>query len=334
MSLPKAVFLDTSILDGQQFNFASTSLATFVPACVGRGLKLLLPDPTELEIKRHIKKRSLEALAALEEARRKAPFLAKWKGLPNLRTGDQWIVTSVANKEWSDFLRQFSVVKLGYDLVHLPTVMRWYDRTEAPFRAGKKQKEFPDALAVAMLAAYAEREKICVAVVSTDPDFKHACERFGELLYFSSLPSLTEVLLSDDARVEKYRIALEAGRKTLEEAIKDQASALMVQHVEQEFDIRNVAARGVEIAEVSIVGLGDNECTVAFTASIQLEVELAWEERSDDDAEYVVRDVDDSVDVSGMAKVRYNVGTDSVDSVTYIHFDDEDVEISQTPSRW
>jgi hypothetical protein len=32
MSLPTAVFLDTSIFDGQQYNFASTAMQTFVAA--------------------------------------------------------------------------------------------------------------------------------------------------------------------------------------------------------------------------------------------------------------------------------------------------------------
>ena len=82
MSLPSAVFLDTSVLAGQQYNFASTALASFVPVAKERALKLLLPDPTEREIVRQIKERSQEALQALEEARRRAPFLAKWKHFP------------------------------------------------------------------------------------------------------------------------------------------------------------------------------------------------------------------------------------------------------------
>ncbi|MFM0348229.1 hypothetical protein, partial [Paraburkholderia sp. RL17-347-BIC-D] len=46
MSIPTVVFLDTSVLTGQQFNFASTALTTFLPAAQKAGLKLLLPDPT------------------------------------------------------------------------------------------------------------------------------------------------------------------------------------------------------------------------------------------------------------------------------------------------
>ena len=80
MLIPTAVFLDTSIFDSQQYNFQSTALATFVPACAKRQLALLLPDPTEREIKRHLRNRVAEVLTAVEGARRKAPFLARLKG--------------------------------------------------------------------------------------------------------------------------------------------------------------------------------------------------------------------------------------------------------------
>ncbi|MEO7890032.1 MAG: hypothetical protein ABIW19_08530 [Vicinamibacterales bacterium] len=82
MSVPTAVFPDTSVFDGQQYNFESTALSTFVPVCRERGLTLLLPEPIEKEIEQHIRERSSEALAALAEARRKAPFLMKRPGLP------------------------------------------------------------------------------------------------------------------------------------------------------------------------------------------------------------------------------------------------------------
>jgi len=87
MSIPTAVFLDTSVLDGQQYNFQSTPLATFAQACAKRSMKLLLPDPTEREIKRHLPERTIEAMAALEGLRRKAPI---W------RTGRAWRASSGA----------------------------------------------------------------------------------------------------------------------------------------------------------------------------------------------------------------------------------------------
>jgi hypothetical protein len=79
MSIPTAVFLDTSVFDGQSFNFSSTAFSTFVPACIVRDVKLLLPDPTEREVTRHMTERSAEAMRLIDKARRTAPFLSTIK---------------------------------------------------------------------------------------------------------------------------------------------------------------------------------------------------------------------------------------------------------------
>src|SRR5712692_8192902 len=162
MSLPTAFFLDTSVLDGQQYNFASTAFTSFVPVARERKLLLLLPDPTKREVMRHIAERSTAALEALEDARRRAPFLSKWKHFPkppeNKWTTD-WEVKRVATEEWESFLKQFSVKELAYEGVALNTVMNWYEKARPPFGSGKKRKEFPDAFAIAALAGYAQQTK-------------------------------------------------------------------------------------------------------------------------------------------------------------------------------
>src|SRR6266545_7843408 len=89
-------------------------------ARASRQARELLPEPTEREVERHIRERSSEALAALAEARRKAPFLAKWAGLPQPTAKSETIerlnVYRIARREWRTFLKQFDVVTLGYDV--------------------------------------------------------------------------------------------------------------------------------------------------------------------------------------------------------------------------
>ena len=127
MSMPSAVFLDTSILAGQNYNFLSTAIAIFVPVAKKHALKFLLPHPTELEITRQIQHHSLEAIKILDEARKLAPFLAKWKQFPPRMsmpgTGNE--VTRIAMKEWTEFLSQFDSLKLEYADVNVKEVMRW-----------------------------------------------------------------------------------------------------------------------------------------------------------------------------------------------------------------
>ena len=67
MSIPTPVFLDTRILDGQQYNFQSTALSAFVPACAQRSVTLLLPESTDGEISSHIEEWSKQAAQALED---------------------------------------------------------------------------------------------------------------------------------------------------------------------------------------------------------------------------------------------------------------------------
>jgi PIN domain len=51
--------------------------------------------------------------------------------------------------------------------------MEWYHRGRGPF-GPKKQKEFPDAIALAAILNFSKREKCSIAVVSQDSDFKRA----------------------------------------------------------------------------------------------------------------------------------------------------------------
>ncbi|WP_155696936.1 PIN domain-containing protein [Burkholderia stagnalis] len=245
MSIPTVVFLDTSVLAGQQFNFASTAFTTFVPAAKKADLKLVLPDPTEREVKRQIKERSQEALDALELARKRAPFLEKWSSFPkkSFRGVDTWEVTRVATDEWNAFLSQLSVVRLGYELLDVKAVMNWYDHIVPPFREGKKRKEFPDAFAISMVNAYADENCCFVAVVSDDQDFKLACERFPNLLYFKSLPRLTERLLSTEDDVEKLRAVIDEDIGELLSAISLEIEGLNFHHYDRRFELDEAIPR-------------------------------------------------------------------------------------------
>ncbi len=338
MSMPTAVFLDTSILAGQHYNFSSTAFTTFVPACKKRGLKLLLPDPTEREVKRQIRTRSQEALDALEAARRKAPFLAKWKNFPERSRPslDNWEVTRLANEEWRTFLIQFDVLRLGYEGLNLVTVMNWYDSVAAPFREGKKRKEFPDAFALALLDSYANKTACYVAVVSEDRDFKLACERFPNLLHFQSLPRLTEVLLMKEDQVSEIRESIDKGIAALEFAVRDELGGLSFYHVERRFEIYDTSLSEPSVIHFSVVAIGDYECTITFEAEFEAEHQLQWEEWSDSEegSERIRRWIAESVTITGTAKVSFDPKAGNLAAVIYVTLDDSEVEVTKTPREY
>jgi hypothetical protein len=335
MSLPTAVFLDTSILAGQQYNFASTAFTSFVALAKQRRMRLLLPDPTRREVMRQIRERSVEALRALEGARRRAPFLAKWRHYPKSPEpglGD-WEVKRIAESEWAAFLNQFEVITLGYEGINLNAIMDWYDGPRAPFGGGKKRKEFPDAFAVAALASYAARAAACIAVVSADNDFKEACAHYPSLLHFPSLPSLTEVLLADSNTIDAIRKLIELLGTKLEEAVVEAAAELPFYHTDERFDdIEDVDSIGFEADDVRVVGLGVNECTVTFSGELSFRARLRWKEFEDEygpgwDSERVR----DGARISGTAKLRLAPDLGDILDITLLALDDEEIAVTERP---
>jgi hypothetical protein len=337
MSLPSAVFLDTSIFDGQQYNFSSTALASFVPVAKRHGLTLLLPDPTEREILRHIRDRSREASSALEDARRKAPLLAKWKHFPVDRSGLSLTreIFQIAMREWRQFQKSFSVLKLDYTHVNLKQVMRWYESSVPPFREGKKRKEFPDAFAVAIVEAYARANSSVIAVVSEDPDFMHACERYSSLLYFKSLPALTELLLTDATEIELWREIILLDVTEIEAAILEKAELFDYFHDDPEYNVVDSVPQNAFITDVRIVALGSNECTLTFAADLEVEHDLQWLEWGYEGGEEEAQQASilETSAITGTAKVSLDPGTHKITKVRAIDTDSSGIKVTENPTR-
>ena len=337
MSLPSAVFLDTSIFAGQQYNFSSTALASFIPVAKKHGLTLLLPDPTEKEIVRQIRERSQDALKALDQARRRAPFLAKWKHFPPQMTLNisDWEVMRVAMEEWRVFLKQFELQKLDYGGVNVKEVMGWYDSVLPPFQEGKKRKEFPDAFAIAIVETYARRTESVVAVVSEDEDFKLACNRFSSLLYFKSLPSLTELLLTDPATMAQLRNSILEDLSSIEAALVAEAEGLEFLHSEVAYRVGRTKVHRASITDVKIVAIGARECTLTFDAELELEHLLKWiewgyeEGEEEEQAEWIL----ETAPLSGTAKVSLGSASNSIENITLIETDIAAIEVEESPRR-
>lgn len=338
MSLPKAAFLDTSVFAGQQYNYSSAVLTSFVPVAKKAELKILLPDPTSREIARQIKERSADALKALDDARRKAPFLAKWKHFPPKQPSwAQWEVGRVAQTEWSQFLSQFQVEKLGYDGVSIPKVMTWYDSIRAPFGEGKKRKEFPDAFAIEIVSLYAEKHGICVAVVSEDQDIKKACEHYPSLLYFHSLAKLTELLLVGEAKLDELRAILSGSLELLEEAIHEQINGFSTYIYDEGYEEEESSIGSPQVTDTRIVGLGNNECTVVFDAEFDSEHKIKWEEVVDPSEGYTETHSDlvsQSNTVGGTAKLTIDPIAKMVASVGMVEVDCSEIELRRMPRRY
>jgi hypothetical protein len=331
MAIPTAVFLDTCVLEGQSFNFSSVALSTFAEASKKHDLRLLLPDPTKREIWRHMAVRSEQALKLLDEAHRTAPFLQELKGFPP-RESPRREVERVRGAAWGAFLRQFEVVRLDYDGIRLTDVMNWYDSQIPPFGKGKKEKEFPDAFAIAILIAYAEKNGCYIAVVSQDADLMKACARFPSLMHFESLPVLTELLLSaEDGRLAVFKGVLEGAKEKLADAAYKEARDLSFYHHSRYSHIDDSEVTDLSIADVRIVALGQHQCTIAFDAVIKVNHWVEWMHGTERHEPRYRDVVESEYDVSGTAKVFFEATSNALVGIPYLDLNEGEIEATGIP---
>ena len=340
MSLPTAVFIDTSVFEGQHFNFESAAFVGFVDAVKSQNIPVLMPDPTRREVSSHITKRSIEALEALEKASRKAPFLRKWSGFPTLKPSqiEQWQVQRIAREEWGKFLGSVETVSLDYSGVQISSIMDWYFNGVPPFGPGSKRKEFPDAFTIAILLKFAQSRGQVIAVVSADQDMKTACARYPELLSFSTLPELTELLLLGDAQVDATRAAVLSDLSLLEDEVMETCRRKIVfVHPRVGYDLASSEITGLTLENVRLVSLGQNQCTVTFEVNLEAEHEIVWEEEDEESG----RDVEErrcvalDTQVSGYAKLELKSTNHAIESILAISIDRDFVEVDEAPRhRW
>src|SRR5581483_11348444 len=78
MKVPRTILIDTNILEQNHYHFSSRWVTRFVSLAVANGSTILLPDPIEREVMRHIEEGSRAAQAALQKACNDAPLLYRW----------------------------------------------------------------------------------------------------------------------------------------------------------------------------------------------------------------------------------------------------------------
>ena len=345
MSVPTTIFIDTSILDEQNYNFSSVAISAFVEALKAQEMTLLLPDPTRREIERHIDGRSQEVVKALEKAKRRAPFLKKWKDWP-VKSGNlalDYELSKIVNDEWNSFLKHFKVENLEYEGVNLKEVMNWYDRQRAPFGSGKKRREFPDALALASLLSYIKSNNVSIAVVSKDEDFERACELYSELLYFPSLPALTEALLSADKRVAQVKKIIESASTLIVKKIKEDFPLLGFYHEIDESYVEDIEVEDVAVDKVRIINIGGNEVSIAFEATVDYSAYVTADDHSTasiDSSEdwYMVWNeyrgtVQDQTEISGVAKCSVSTDWKTINEVVMFEIQEDDICVEEIPDE-
>jgi hypothetical protein len=117
----------------------------------------------------------------------------------------------------------------------------------------------------------------------------------------------------------------------IEEAIFEELQGLDFHHRSDRLEVHGYDSVESEGVDVSIVAVGDGECTVAFDTVQAMDFDMRWEDDTDDGIRSFRRDVKERVELSGTAKVSFTEGGNEVSEVTLLTFDQKSVQLSETP---
>lgn len=316
MSVPKAIFLDTSVIEAQRFNFESPVMVAFADACKKHQRVVLLPEVTRAEIERHITKEVTDAVAEITRVVSSTAIMRNWSLFPKPMTGLKNAAVAHALGVFRKYVGDLTALDLQYETSTLRALMDRYDARRTPFdQEGKKAGQFPDAVAGLLLEAYAKKERCEVAVVSADGDFKRISQRSKLLLHFRSIAAVTARLVSADDEVLRCKAALDADRDEIVAAVEMDVMAFVSTYADS-VDVRETTVSSVDVGEINVVALGQDECLIAFDGSVRVKVDYEFQYHDVDGDSQVDRNDDDAdFRFEGTAKVMF--GPDG--KVTEVH---------------
>jgi hypothetical protein len=187
----RAITLDTNVFDRHHLGFEGGSLPRMKQFANSR-IRFVMQEVICREVMRHVEEQAEEARVKLRSAIRDAGKmwqLDKDKREEQLRNiiGDE-SPKQLAQRRFSEFAKEVGIVEIPSGGVDSAELVDAYFEGRAPFGGtGPKKNEFPDAIALKALEAWARKEGVKVMAVSTDEDWKRYAEGSDVLVVVDDL---------------------------------------------------------------------------------------------------------------------------------------------------
>jgi hypothetical protein len=160
-------------------------------------------------------------------------------------------------------------------------------------------------------------------------------------MHFSSLPALTEAILSGDSRVAVLRALLASNvdliLKKIEEVFVD---CSFYPEDDPMGDVEDVTVDEATITDFNVIAVGECECRIAFDACIAYSASVSFDDPDSlvgdsEDGYFALRrlsgTVSDLTEMSGVAKLSLGTDDQDVRQVVRLEFDRDDVCVSGSP---
>lgn len=200
----KLFFLDTQTYMARNFQFDYGVLQSLRDHLDEDDCHLLITDVNVREIRRHLRRKAVEAVGVINRAKKDAMILRNtpelaWHGIFTIVTIEQ--VQFELDRKFDDFLNSPHVEVVKTNAVNIDKVFDAYFEEKPPFATSGKKSEFPDAFVLLAIEAISKQRGHRLYVVSEDRDVKSFCGLHENLISLGRLEELLQLILKNSERL-------------------------------------------------------------------------------------------------------------------------------------
>ncbi|WP_421227826.1 PIN domain-containing protein [Aeromonas enteropelogenes] len=217
-----AILVDTSIFDGNGLKLEKGLLGK-LSQFKKSPIEYIFPDVVKNEVQRHLESKISTSRAALEKALNEAGDHLFFDG-SELNDAKRMLVDSkeingLAENRVNNFIESTGALVLeAGSYVSVSDLLLKYFSNEPPFaETGKKKNEFPDAIVLMAVEAWADKNDKYVLAIAKDGDWKNFCEDSKRIDYQDDFSRGLEIFNQTNAPytlLANLEAALESGSAT------------------------------------------------------------------------------------------------------------------------
>jgi hypothetical protein len=342
----KNVYLDTSAIVQQNFDYASAPFKRLVDLAQAGDAQLLTTTITQLEVEANIRERLREASTALDRFRNRHAILknlADEPFKPLFGTVDLAAIEQSLVKQYRDFLDRAAAQFIPLSVASAEDVFYKYFEREPPFGDGKKKSEFPDAFVMSALENWCAARGEKIYVVSTDPDIIAHCETSDRLVHLNRPSEYVDLVLRQNAALQAVEESTSRKSDVVARAIAKGFEDLGFYIDDAEGDVAEVSVTKVEIDEFSLLDVVDRRATFEVVAAVRYAAKVIYDDMDtavwDSEDKVLIpmhrinTEVEGSVDIAATMEVDLDE-EDRFRSISSIKLPDSDVGITVLPDQW
>jgi hypothetical protein len=272
------VFLDTEVLEHENYNFESRKLSS-LKKCNEQGIiKLYMTSINMNEVEKRIEKKVKHAEAAIKATRKDTLILYNIEEYKKSILDKEAFETYCQKliDDFRTFLRDIKISIIPYEEIDPAPIFEAYFSDKKPFDVEKKKHEFPDAISISLIGKYIKGKEGLKCIVSGDNDVKSLIESLNieNLEYFDTLESFLDKVLPN-AKVKEY---LKENENLIEDAVKEKFEAIIINLDNDYYDSEEKDRKFNQliIYDYSIIDSDNGLIYLQLKADITYEITIAY----------------------------------------------------------